>query len=93
MSQFNSDELNRGFAEAIRKAWTDPAFRAKLLDDPRAALLAEGVQVPPDVVIRVVENTRDVINLVLPAKPSDALSDEALAAVSAGLKMSLCSKY
>jgi len=93
MSQFDSSELHRGYAEAIRKAWTDPAFREKLLADPRGALLAEGVQVPADIVIKAVENTRDVINIVLPAKPSDALSDEALAAVSAGLfRIGMCIK-
>lgn len=93
MSQFDSSDLNRGYAEATRRAWTDPAFRAKLLADPRAALLAEGVQVPADIVIKVVENTKDTINIVLPAKPSDALSDEALAAVSAGLlRIGACTK-
>jgi len=85
MNQINWDELNRAYAEATRKAWSDPAFRAKLLANPRATLLAEGVQIPAGVTINVVENTPDVINLVLPPRPSDALSDEALAAISAGL--------
>ena len=93
MNQMDWNELNRAYAEATRKAWSDPAFRAKLLADPRATLLAEGVQVPADVTIKVVENTGDVIHLVLPARPSDALSDEALAAISAGLsKVNVCAK-
>lgn len=85
MSQIDWSELNRAYAEATKKAWSDPAFRAKLLADPRAALLAEGVQVPADITINVVENTGNVINLVLPARPSEAMSEEALAAISAGL--------
>ena len=90
MSQIDWNELNRAYAEAIKKAWSDPAFRAKLLADPRAALLAEGVQVPADITFNVVENTGNVINLVLPARPSEAISEEALAAISAGLSRGLC---
>ena len=90
MTQIDWNELNRAYAEAIKKAWSDPAFRAKLLADPRAALLEEGVQVPADVTINVVENTGNVINLVLPARPSEAMSEEALAAISAGLSRGFC---
>lgn len=93
MNHMDWNELNRAYAEATRKAWSDPAFRAKLLANPRATLLAEGVQVPADVTIKVFENTGDLIHLVLPARPSDALSEEALAAISAGLsKVNVCAK-
>jgi hypothetical protein len=93
MDNMDWNKLNRAYAEATRKAWSDPAFREKLLADPRASLSAEGVQVPADVTIKVLENTGDVIHLVLPARPSDALSEEALAAISAGLfKIGACVK-
>ena len=70
--------------DLVRKAWSDPAFKAKLLADPYAAIEAAGADVREGETIRVLENTDKLIHLVLPLQPAGELSDEALdAAVGA----------
>lgn len=73
-------------AKAIARAWTDPAFKQLLLEDPRAALAETGVDVPADVNLKVVENTADLHHLVVPMRPGgdDALSEKDLDAVAGG---------
>ncbi|TWB15511.1 putative ribosomally synthesized peptide [Nitrospirillum amazonense] len=64
----------------IAKAWTDAAFKARLLADPAAVLKAEGIDVPSGVRLSIVENTASSYTLVLPPKPvdmSDADLDQA----------------
>jgi hypothetical protein len=62
----------------IAKAWADEDFKSALLADPRAALRAQGFEIPAGVTLNVVENTENVINLVLPKAPEMALVEEPL---------------
>jgi hypothetical protein len=66
------------YAKVIARAWREPAFKAKLIADPRATLKEAGVAVPAGVTVKVVENTDTHFHLVLPARPAGELSDEAL---------------
>jgi hypothetical protein len=68
----------------VARAWREPAFKAKLIADPGAVLGAAGLAVPSGVTVKVVENTATQFHLVLPPKPTDKLSDEALDRVAAG---------
>ena len=63
---------------------THPELRAKLIADPRAALLEHGVEIRAGVEIRLVENTSEVPHLALPPGQSDELPGEQLAAASVG---------
>lgn len=49
-------------ARVVARAWTDPAFKARLLADPAAALNELGIGGAES--LRVVENTPDVHNMV-----------------------------
>ncbi len=68
----------------IAKAWADDDFKARLLADPAAIAAAEGIAVPAGVKIVVHENKPGELHVVLPAKPSADISDEALDAVVGG---------
>lgn len=57
-------------AAVVDRAATDPAFRQELLSDPEATLEAAGVSIPPSTEVRVAENSANLANLVLPARPS-----------------------
>ena len=72
------------YQQIIAKCWVDEAFKQRLLDDPAGTLKAEGIAVPEGVRVRVVENTAQVFNLVIPARPTD-LSDEMLTGVGGGV--------
>jgi hypothetical protein len=73
--------------KVLVRAWTDPAYKAKLLSDPRAVLTEAGVGIPAGTKVKVIEDTADTKHFVLPATPSDAaeLSDEELEKVAGGM--------
>ncbi len=67
----------------IDKAVNDPDYRAKLLDDPNAAVGEElGVSIPDSLSVHVHEEGASDVHLVLP--PSSHLSESDLGAVAAG---------
>jgi len=66
----------------IAKAWADEDFRAALMADPKAALKAQGIEIPEGVTLNVFENSDDVINLVLPKAPEIGLTEETLGTTS-----------
>jgi hypothetical protein len=73
------------YEKVVARAWSDPTFKAQLLADPSAALIAVGAP-PPGVRVKVVENTDQLVHLVLPARPSETeLSDADIETVVAGL--------
>ena len=77
MADKNQDKAS-AYGKVIAKAWRDPSFKAKLLADPQGTLRQAGVSIPAGVSVQVVENTDAHFHFVLPAKPSEALTDEAL---------------
>lgn len=80
----DQDDRTKAFAQVIAHSWGDPDYRAKLLADPAGTLADDaGFRVPEGKRIVIVEDTDDVIHLVLPARPTE-LSDEELDSVSGG---------
>jgi hypothetical protein len=80
---------NRG--KIIARAWRDPAFKAKLIADPKATLKEAGITVPAGMTLKVLENTATHVHLVLPPKPTSELSDESLdKAVGAAACTEIC---
>ena len=51
-------------ADVIARAWTDPDFKAKLMEDVNAATEAVGIDAG-DIPIRAVENTPDTHNVIV----------------------------
>lgn len=67
----NQEEQAKKIQRIIAKAWTDEAFKQKLISQPSETLREEGVETPPDVELRVVENTDKQVYIVLPPRPAD----------------------
>ncbi len=79
------EERMKKMQQIIAKAWMDEGFKKRLLSDPAAVLKEQGLETPPGVEIRIVENTDKVFHLVLPPKPSSGeLPDASLDTVAAG---------
>ena len=65
------EEQGKKYAKLIAKAWSDEAFKERLLTDSRAVLEAEGISVPPGVDIKVVEQTDTQFFMVIPPKATE----------------------
>lgn len=57
------------YARVVAKALENPAFKQRLVADPRAILREHALPVPAGQAVRVVENAEDTLYLVVPAKP------------------------
>jgi nitrile hydratase alpha subunit len=63
MEQFEEDFPYRG-SRVVARAWADPEFRKRLLEDGRAACIEMGIDIEAERLIAV-ENTPDVHNLIV----------------------------
>jgi hypothetical protein len=60
--------------QVIKKAWEDSVFKQLLLDDPTSALRqAFGIELPPEIELKVVEDTPSSYYLVIPPNPEDVI--------------------
>lgn len=53
----------------IARAWKDPAFKEKLLSDPKGTLTELGYSFPKEAKIKIVEDDEETMTLILPPKP------------------------
>jgi hypothetical protein len=82
MSIPTREEIDRIVSEKLA---SDPAFRAALLADPRAALSeASGVQIPAFVTVTVHEESLTDVHLVIPAALGDEIAEDDLELVAGG---------
>ena len=84
MSHSDSHFESEFATKVIPRAWRDQQFKARLLANPRAALEEAGVTPPPNMNLRVVENTDNTAHLILPPPPSAEIDEESLAVISGG---------
>ena len=83
-SQEQLQEIARQQAQFLAKVWSDPQLKQRLMQDPKSVLREHGMPVPEGIELRVVENTDQVMYLIVPPPPSDTISDEQLDAVAGG---------
>jgi len=72
------------WGKIVARAWTDPEFKARLIADPLTVFREYGVEAAAGVKVCVVEDSPGVHNLVLPASPSNDLSEEELVPTAVG---------
>jgi hypothetical protein len=87
------EEQGKKYAKLIAKAWSDEAFKERLLTDSRAVLEAEGISVPPGVDVKVMEQTETQLFVVIPPKPpieQYAVMTERISAIAAASMSSCC---
>lgn len=78
-------------ARLIARAWSDPSYAERLKRDPKGMLAQElRHDIPRDLDIEVIEETRDRIVLVIPVNPNEfsekRLSEGELIAVASGIR-------
>jgi hypothetical protein len=68
----SQQELSRRYAKLIARAWSDAAFKAQLMSDPRSAFGEYNIQIPEGQKVKVVEDTGDTTHFILPPPPTSA---------------------
>jgi len=78
------ETFEKAWAKIVAKAWTDEAFKKKLLQNPEKVLKEMGVAFPADVKLEMHEQKENELHLVLPARPQKTLSEQELKQIAAG---------
>jgi hypothetical protein len=84
IEQAQMQEYAKQWGRLVVRAWSDEAFKVRLLAEPAPALAEQGIALPPGMQVRVHENTAALVHLSLPPRPAEELSDEQLDAVAGG---------
>lgn len=66
-------EQQSAWRDVVTKAWSDDAFKERLIDDPNGVLQEANLEPPEGVHFVVVENDPNRVHLVLPARPESGL--------------------
>lgn len=66
-SSSDSGRMSQIERQVIAQALIDPAFRDRLMADPKAVMAEKGLDIPADIQINVVKETSNTYYLVLPA--------------------------
>ena len=71
------------WGKIVARTWSDAAFKEQLLADPAKALKEYGIAFPGGVTLKVMEDSADVVHLILPPPPGE-LGFEKLDKVAGG---------
>jgi hypothetical protein len=79
----DAQEFQEFWGKVVGRAWSDETFKNRLISDPAGVLKENGIEVPAEVAVKVVEDSAKVSHLILPAPPEE-LSEEFLQQVAGG---------
>lgn len=75
MSISATSELQAVWRSVVARAWSDDAFKQRLLDNPNDVMRESGLALPNGVSFVVVENEPSRVHLVLPVRPEFQTSE------------------
>jgi len=68
--------------DALDRIWSDEKLKQRLMSDPKPVLAEFGLQLPPNVQVKIHENTPHLVNAVLIEKPADNIAFQATDPIS-----------
>ena len=79
-------EERNALASLFTSCWKDEALKARFMSDPKAVLAENGMAVPDEMKVLVVENSDSTVHITLPAPPEnvDVLSANELVGAAGG---------
>ncbi len=77
-------EFQEKYGKFMSRVQGDPELRARVFAAPTDVLKEQGLDIPREVEIRVVEDSAEVWHVILPPSPNAALADASMEAVAGG---------
>lgn len=80
MRQFSKEQMaifEKVWSKIIAKAWSDPVFKQRLIEEPRKVFKENGLEIPSDIELRISDSDK-IVYLNLPEPPGEYLDDEFL---------------
>ena len=77
------EQFQKEWDKIVVQAWSDAGFKKRLLSDPAAVLKEKGFEVHDEMAVKVVEDSAQMVHLILPERPTE-LSDAELSQVAGG---------
>jgi hypothetical protein len=68
-SVITGQENWKKWSQLVAQVWADEKLKQRLLENPKAVLREQGIEVPDGVEVRVVEPTDKLLYFMLPPKP------------------------
>jgi len=62
-------EAAKKYGKIVAKAWLDPAFKQRLMENPTEVIEEEGIDVPEGIEVRVIETPESKRYFILPEEP------------------------
>ena len=86
LNKEQQEAFQKNWAKLVAKAWSDSAFKERLLKNPKEVLKEQGIELPKEIDCKITENTDKIVYFNLPNKPEGSLSETQLRNV-AGAKI------
>ncbi len=89
MENINDVKRDEFEAKLIRRAWSEPDFKSRLINDPRAAIQETfGQEINPEIDVVVIDESSNKLGVVIPTPPAAShggeLSEASLEQVAGG---------
>ena len=78
------EQFQKEWGKIVAQAWSDGGFKKRLLADPAAVLKEKGFDVHDEIALKVVEDSAQMVHLILPERPAE-LSDAELSQIAGGV--------
>ena len=80
----DKEQFGQAWGKIVAKAWSDEAFKKRLLSEPNAVLKENGVDIPAGVQFKIMEDTDQLCHISLP-NPPDSLDLNTLEKAAGGV--------
>ena len=71
------EEFQKAYGRVVARAWSDEAFKERVVFDPLTVFRENGIPVPEGVHVKVIENTEKSVHFILPPKPEKGCGESA----------------
>ncbi len=73
-----SQDSGKKWIRVVAKAWADEEYKRRLKEDPATVLKEEGIDIPANVKLRIIEDAPGTRTIILPPAPEAGVGAENL---------------